>query len=492
MSQAFAPGQLARNRTKSIAPVGLLARLRLKNSLVLGVFMMDSKIKFSIVAWLCLLAASCATVPMEKIHQDTASLVRDRTGQNLGTSESEQREQFVAATLKRKMSVQDAVALALVNNSAFKANLEDLGIARADVVQAGLPENPRVDTSLGFASSGSTGPLPHILATQNVLDFYLASLRRKAASSQLEETKLQTAHAALELIDRVKEAYYRLQALEHFRAVLKDMASSARTGAALSERQSESGNINSLQLNAQKVTAEQAEIELVRTEGDLRVARANLTKLLGLRDADKRWTIRSRLPTLPAKEPSLENLESRALEQRLDLAAMRQRNTTLEQNRKLAGWQAFPELRLGVETEKDADGSTRIGPEIDFQVPLFDRSQGRKARVGAQIRQNQYAVTALENQAIDEIRTARARLMEAREVARRYRDRLIPLLDETVEESLRHYNFMLKGVFDLLQARREQLTAQREYLEALKEYWTQRAHLEKAVGGSLAGGGHHE
>ena len=47
------------------------------------------------------------------------------------------------------------------------------------------------------------------------------------------------------------------------------------------------------------------------------------------------------------------------------------------------------------------------------------------------------------------------------------------------------YNGMFVGVFQLLQARRDQIDAAREYIEALRDYWTARANLERAVGGRL-------
>jgi cobalt-zinc-cadmium efflux system outer membrane protein len=44
---------------------------------------------------------------------------------------------------------------------------------------------------------------------------------------------------------------------------------------------------------------------------------------------------------------------------------------------------------------------------------------------------------------------------------------------------------MLLGVFQLLQARREQITAYRDYLDTVRDYWITRAELERATGGSL-------
>lgn len=84
-----------------------------------------------------------------------------------------------------------------------------------------------------------------------------------------------------------------------------------------------------------------------------------------------------------------------------------------------------------------------------------------------------------------EVRTARTRLARFRAKARAYHDRLLPLQNQVVEQTQLQYNGMLVGVFQLLEARRDQIDVARGYIEALREYWIARADLEKAVGGSL-------
>jgi outer membrane protein TolC len=49
------------------------------------------------------------------------------------------------------------------------------------------------------------------------------------------------------------------------------------------------------------------------------------------------------------------------------------------------------------------------------------------------------------------------------------------------------YNAMQVGVFQLLQARRDQLDTARMYVETLLEYWRTRAALQQILAGRLAG-----
>ena len=44
---------------------------------------------------------------------------------------------------------------------------------------------------------------------------------------------------------------------------------------------------------------------------------------------------------------------------------------------------------------------------------------------------------------------------------------------------------MLLGVYQLLQAKQNEINSYREYIEAVRDYWIARADLDKAVGAHL-------
>ena len=44
---------------------------------------------------------------------------------------------------------------------------------------------------------------------------------------------------------------------------------------------------------------------------------------------------------------------------------------------------------------------------------------------------------------------------------------------------------MLLGTYQLLQTKQNEVNAYREFIEALRDYWTARADLERATGGTV-------
>jgi cobalt-zinc-cadmium efflux system outer membrane protein len=62
---------------------------------------------------------------------------------------------------------------------------------------------------------------------------------------------------------------------------------------------------------------------------------------------------------------------------------------------------------------------------------------------------------------------------------------MLPLQQSTVDETLKFYNGMLVGVYDLLLAQQGQVQAARDYVAALESFWQAWAELERALGGRV-------
>jgi len=88
----------------------------------------------------------CATVQREASFPQVQSAVANNLGQKIEWNrdgERDQRAQQATRTLLReKLSAEAALQIALLNNRRLQARFEELGIAQADLVEAGLLENP--------------------------------------------------------------------------------------------------------------------------------------------------------------------------------------------------------------------------------------------------------------------------------------------------------------------------------------------------------------
>ena len=434
------------------------------------------------------LVSGCATVPRHAGFPAVAKTVESRTGLHLQPYAGPPTG-LVADTiqelLREELSVDRALRITLLNNRALQATLEELGIARAEVLQASLLKNPIFSGHARVPEAGGGTNLELALA-QSVIDTLFQPMRRRVALAQFEQAKLRVADEVLNFLLDVKTAYYTAQAAEQIHTLRETVLEAAKAAAELAKRQYEAGNIRDFDLANEQAAYEQAQVELARSTADLKAAREQVNQFLGLAGPETTvWRMAAQPLELPTADPPLDELETLALSQRLDLAIIRQEAQVLQRSLTVARLGVVPNADAAIDSEREPDGDRVLGPMWDIPIPIFNWGQADWARLKAQLRQGAHRLAAREVAARAEVRTAYERMSTERQVAKRYQSRLIPLRQQIVESSLRHYNYMLIGAFQLLQLKQQAIEAQQASLEAVRDYWIARAELEQAVGGQL-------
>lgn len=85
-----------------------------------------------------------------------------------------------------------------------------------------------------------------------------------------------------------------------------------------------------------------------------------------------------------------------------------------------------------------------------------------------------------------EVREANQTYRSSYDIARRYRDEILPLKKRIGQENQLRYNSMQIGVFDLLADAREQISSVNSYIEALRDFWIAQAELDVALIGNAS------
>jgi cobalt-zinc-cadmium efflux system outer membrane protein len=291
----------------------------------------------------------------------------------------------------------------------------------------------------------------------------------------------------LKLAAEVKIAFYTAQGRRQLLDRLRVVSETNETAAEFTKRLHDAGNTSDLELANQQGSYEQSHLEVAQTELQVRRDRERLNRLLGVWGTDTNWTIGDHLPELPESDSSFRHLESRAIAQRLDLQAARMRLDLIGESLAVRTRTRYlpAEIKLGVDTERDPDRQRVTGPTLDLELPIFNQGQGEIAKLSAQYRQAQREMEAMAVNIRSEVREARDQLVAARDLASYIGKRLLPTQQQALNLTLQQYNYMLKGPYDLLLAKQNEVAAERSYIEAWRDYWIARAELERAVGGSL-------
>lgn len=456
--------------------------------------MITMSIKSTIVGFGLVALAGCATVPKDAGFKEVQDTVAQRTGyltQWRGNSADDAAvDQAVRSMLAGGLTVDQAVQIALLNNPHLQATFEDLGIAQAELVQAGLLKNPVFAASWRFPDRPPSNTNAEYSVTQDFLDLLVLPLRKKMADQQFQSTRLSVAHDVLQLTAQVKTAYYTLQARQQLLGRLRLIAELDQTAAKLAQRQYEAGTLNELGLLNQQTAFDQSRIDVAQSEAQLSADRERLNRLLGLWGENTTWKIADHLPEIPAQEIPVEHLESLAIRQRLDLAATRTQLVALGQALGVTeAYRYFASAEIGVDTEREPDGQHLTGPTLSLELPIFDQGQARVARMQARFRQLQQRFAALAIDIRSEVRQARDQMIARRNLAE-YQKSLLPQRLRILQLTLQQYNGMFKGTYDLILAKQNEVATEQASINACRDYWIARTELERAVGGRLSTNDH--
>jgi cobalt-zinc-cadmium efflux system outer membrane protein len=443
-----------------------------------------------ILSLLTFLAVGCASpnASLDRVQTTVGERSGKRVHWNRGGAEDAQIEQGVQAVLRHPLTADRAVQVALLNNRELQARFEAIGIAQADLIQAGRLSNPNLAASVRFPDRSPSGTNAEFSIAQNFLDLLVMPLRKRVAAAEVAEVETRTADGVLKLAAEVKVAFYTAQARRQLLDRLRVVSETNETAAEFTKRLHDAGNTSDLELANQQGSYEQSRLEVAQTELQVRRDRERLNRLLGLWGAGTNWTMANHLPELQGRESSLQHLESRAIAQRLDLQAARMRLDLIGQSLALRTKTRFlpAEIKLGVDTERDPDGQRLTGPTLDLELPIFNQGQGEIAKLTAQYRQAQHELEAMAVNIRSEVRESRDQLVAAHDLTSYIGKRLLPTQQQALNLTLQQYNFMLKGAYDLLLAKQNEIAAERSYIEAWRDYWIARAELERAVGGNLS------
>lgn len=444
-----------------------------------------------LLAALPLALGGCISPNPDNAFADVGKTVSAVTGTELRwVHDDSQRQEInatIAAMLETNLTAPAAVTIALLNNRSLQAEFDAIGISQAELAQASRLKNIEIVGSWRFPDRPPSLLDAEYSAAGDFLDLLTLPARKKIARRELEQTKLHVADSVLRLAAETQTAFYTLQSsaeLVQRLGVIMEVNDAAEN---LAQRQSDAGNISELELRNHQAARAQARLDLLQAQAQMRINREHVNRLLGLSSGQTGWSIASELPRLPAKEVPLENLETRAIGQRFDLAAARSETESVAAALRLKQNTRFiPGVTVGVSTERDTDGQRVTGPSLGLELPLFDQGQSAVARLAAQYRQAQNKLAALEINTRSEVRQAQDVLLTARTVAEHYADILLPQRQEILRATLLHYNAMQKSGYDLLAAKEREQVAERGYIEALRDYWIARVILEQAVGGRLS------
>ncbi|MFP4053039.1 MAG: TolC family protein [Phycisphaerae bacterium] len=447
--------------------------------------------RIAVVSMLSMLAG-CDSLDARPVFGQVKRDIAERTGQlvqwNTGSDEDAAAQARVAQLLQDRLTLDEAIQVAMLNNPHLQATYERLGIAQANLVQAGLLKNPIFDAEVKFLDNVSgTRAIVEMAVVQDFLDVLMVPLRRRLARAQLDAVRSQVIGKVLDVVAEVRIAFVSVQASEHTLATLRQNLQATDASYDAARRLSKAGNITDLELANERALYERSKLAVASAETSLVEARERMNRVLGLWGGRTTWAISPDLPNVPAEPFDANGLESKAVAASVDLEVLRDRMRVVAARTGIEATElVFPELMAGAAAEYEGpEDKWNAGPAVSVAIPVFDWGQARTAQGRHRLRAlwQQYAATAIELRSA--VRSATVRLRNARRQSEYYRRVLLPLAERVTSETQLQYNAMQLGVFQLLAAKRNEIDLRRQYIDARRDYWIARTELEQILAGRM-------
>ncbi len=203
-------------------------------------------------------------------------IVRTQTGINTDLSQEISEvdaQNEIKKILDDPLTVEEAVKIALLNNPSIKAAMAQLGISRADMVQAGLLHNPKLSGFIRKSNEEDSKTNTEFEVKGDIMDLLFWPLRKRLANTQFKQAEYDLAKTIVDFINEVRVGFYTWQASEHMLSMRRDHFKAEESALELAQRQREAGNINDLDLEQEKGIYYQAKTDLQRSELEASVAR---------------------------------------------------------------------------------------------------------------------------------------------------------------------------------------------------------------------------
>ncbi|GJM26698.1 MAG: copper resistance-related lipoprotein [Phycisphaerae bacterium] len=484
--------------------------------------MLDMIIRLSLFAALMFAPIGCAIVDAHGDYLQAGNKVEHAIGQSpLADPEGDVNDaDTVSKLVEGGLTADEAVQLALLNHPRARAVLLDVGLARADVVQAGLWTNPTLGLSFRLPEGGGLTNIEAGLA-QNIANVWMIPARKRAAHRDLDRVILITARELVMLAIDTKVAYFNAVAADAAMPIARDNVELTDQLLRISEARLEAGTVGSLDVNLAKGQALKAQVDFRTTRLSASNARRTLATMLGLTMLADDLVLTDSLVSSMGHRLDVDHLVDIAMDARLDVRAAREATEASAARVELELAKVWKDVQIGIAFERNAaraqqerklladtvrssianggltapsvqsrgqrrlERSQRIeailGPSLSLSLPIFDQNQAQIAKARMGYLQNRAALDAIERSVVQETRGAVDRLTTAWGLATMFESDVLPQANRTLEISESTYQSGQATILNVIDAQRSLLETRRANVAALQSVAIASVELERAT-----------
>jgi outer membrane protein TolC len=399
-------------------------------------------------------------------------------------------DEEIEKLLAKPLGADDAVRISVAYSRSFQAMLFENAASSAEATQSARIPNPlfTFERLVRREHGAAEKDIGRMLGF-SVFDLLLLPARLQAADYRQQQLRIGIAAEVVQAAARARQAWVRAVAARQAVSYAEQAKAAAEAGAELARRMQSVGNFSKLQRAREQAFYADATAQGARAQQEARAAREGLVRVLGL-DAARaaKLTLPERLPDLPAAALDEAAITRTAMDERLDVRMAKAELEYVARQHGLTRVTSYVDgLHVAAVSKSETGKAPRKGFEIEVPLPIFDFGDARRAQSEATYMAALNRAAGVAGNAASQVRESYGAYRTTYDLARHYRDEVVPLRKTISDEMLLRYNGMLIGVFELLADSREQVATVMQAMEAQRDFWLADAALNAALIGRPLG-----
>ena len=320
-----------------------------------------------------------------------------------------------------------------------------------------------------------------------MLDVLTLPQRYGISKKQLEQAQTKLTADVIDEITRVRQAWVRAVFAQQSLIYAKQVNEVAKISAELARRMQSVGNFTKIQRARQQAFYADAATQLAIAEHAVTATKESLVRSLGLNiEQVQSLKLPDRLPTLPKSPLSPVEVSKSVSTNRIDIKLAQVALEVALKKQGLNNITSFTDIELGLRNKNVYDndvGSNTPGRgyEVSIKLPVFDWGDMQRDAMSAQ---TLAAINRLESAyriTESNLRESYSAYRTNYDIAKHYRQEVVPLRKVISEENVLRYNGMMIGVFELLADAKDMVNSVMMSINADQQFWLADAALQATL-----------
>lgn len=357
----------------------------------------------------------------------------------------------------KKISLQEALEIAVENNLDYQALKMNIGIAENKVKESNRLQNPELSTFFNIGDIGIGNP--QMLGVSETIEIAKRDARKKLALANLELTKQNLEYVKFDLKMDVREAYVNLVAAKEILIVLEARRKLLNDLLAIAKKRVEAGEVEEIDVIQTEIALNQLVIQVNSQRANVKSATYAFNKAINSKEktikydaedenfSDKEDFIALLSPKPLDKLPTFEEISKNSIKNRYDIKIAKQEIDVAEKNLISISRQRIPDINLfggyGYMTKSMSEkGSYTEGAFAGANIvnlPIFYSFKPEIQNAKMQIEQAELKYHSIENRAINDLNSAYEKFLTAQINLNYYNDKLLKNSNDMIKVAKKNY-----------------------------------------------------